>query len=135
MIASAAEFIELVQASDPAVAARARVDSATTAVWLDVLRLYPEEAALVAMNKTLPVDVMDAILGTDDARARFLVAQKRKLPPELVDRLSTDTDEGIRLAAARHRNASRSTLERLKGDAWSEVRSEATAHLERMPET
>jgi len=134
MIVSAAEFIELVRASDPAVTARIRVDSAPTAVWLDVLRLYPDEAALVAMNKTLPVVVMEALLGTDDTRARFIVAQKRRLPTELVDRLATDTDEGIRLAAARHRNASRSTLERLKGDAWSEVRSAATARLEKMEE-
>lgn len=123
MIESVDEFVRLRGSSDPREYRRSAVDEASEQVWLEIIACCPEERVGVAQNKTVPLSVLEILIGDPDPRVRFMVAMKRKLSPEFLGRLARDPDESIRMRVAQHKNTSRATLESLRGDSWHEVRA------------
>ena len=129
MIESVEEFIALVNDPDPLVRARLRESVAPTELWLMILESAPDQASLVAMNKTLPDEVLGWLVTHGDARARHLVAMKRKLPTNVLRQLAQDPDDGVRLAVAQRRNLSPEIVGMLRGDSWAAVRENADRRL------
>jgi hypothetical protein len=129
MIASAEEFVRLRTSVNPADYSRAARENAAAAVWLDVIRLYPQMRFWVAQNKTVPASILEALATDADARVRFMIAGKNKLTPAIFDRLARDPDSGIRERIARHKRCPRQILERLSRDAADAVARVAEERL------
>ncbi|MEV6614544.1 hypothetical protein AB0N31_11850 [Streptomyces sp. NPDC051051] len=129
MIETADEFVRLRNSSDPQECRRATVEEASVQVWAEVVDRYPEERVGVVQNKTVPLAVLEMLIGDPDARVRFMVAMKRKLSPNLLEQLARDVDESVRMRVVQHKNTSRETLESLRNDPWSEVRAAAEGRL------
>ncbi|WP_432846605.1 hypothetical protein ACQPXB_38605 [Amycolatopsis sp. CA-161197] len=123
MIESADEFARLCRSPDPGERRRAAVDEASEQVWMDVVHRYPDERVGVVQNKTVPLAVLEVLIGDPDPRVRHMVAMKRKLTPSLLERLARDPDEGIRMRVALHRNTPRAMLESLRKDPWHQIRA------------
>lgn len=128
-ILSADEFVRLRYSDDPEDYRRAAGESAPLAVWLEVVERYPDARMWVAHNKTVPIEILEALVDDSDTRVRLAVAMKRKLTPELLARLSADKDESVRMRVAMHKNTSRETLEGLQADPWERVREVARGRL------
>ena len=124
-ITTAEEFVELRTADDP----RASYDDAPIEVWHDVIERYPDMHHWVAYNKTVPIEILEVLAGSTDARVRLMVAMKRKATPTILERLATDEDDSVRAAVARHRATPRAVLEALLDDEWDEVRDLARERL------
>ena len=133
MITSVEELMTLVNDLDPQVRSRLRDATATSEAWLTLLGQAPDLAGIVAMNRTLPVEVLGWLVAHGDSRARHLVAMKRRLPSDLVYSLAQDPDEGVRLAVARRRGTSREVLGLLRDDPWIAVREEVDRRLSDEP--
>ncbi len=128
-ILSANEFVRLRYSEDPEDYRRAASESAPLTVWLEVIERYPDARVWVAQNKTVPIEILEALVGDSDARVRHAVAMKRKLTPALLVQLSLDDDESVRMRVAMHRNTSRETLEGLQSDSWDRVRETVRERL------
>lgn len=125
-IESAEEFVELRQENDE----RAAHDDASLAVWHAIIDRYPDMDFWVAYNKTVPVEILERLASSPDARVRVMVARKRKATPALLSRLATDEHDAVRAAVARHRSTPREVLEAMLEDDWAEVRSIVRERLE-----
>lgn len=122
MIDSAEEFVRLRTSDLPAEYEQAAYDSAPLDVWRDVVRRYPEMRTWVAVNKTVPVEILSILARDDAVDVRFMVATKRKLTPELFDLLSRDSDETVRVRIVYNRKTPIEILNRLADDASELVR-------------
>lgn len=129
MISSAREFIRLRTSSRPDDQERATKDSASDAVWVEVIEQYPEMRSWVAHNKTVSVAVLTMLSTVRDVSVRRAVARKRKLPHELLETLAADADEGVRLAVASNRSTPASVLRKLLRDPWRRVAEVAHERL------
>ena len=121
MIHSPEEFVRLRTSPDPAEYRRAALEPAEHAVWLDVLKRFPEMRFWVAQNKTVPHGILELLAADADPKVRGMVARKRKATPELLSVLAGDLDESIRFAVASNPSATEPVLRRLLQDSWSEV--------------
>lgn len=113
MINSAKEFIDLRQDNDP----RATHDLAHEAVWLDVIRKYPDYKEWVVHNKTIPLSILRLLAKDSDARVRSVVAMKRKCDKEVFELLARDSDEEVRHQVARNKKTPRHILDWLRNDS------------------
>ncbi|QYN22218.1 hypothetical protein [Amycolatopsis sp. DSM 110486] len=123
MIESADEFVRLCRSLDPGEYRRAALEEASEQVWMEIVDRYPEGRVGVALNKTIPLAVLEVLIDDPNARVRFMVAMKRKLTSGLLERLAQDAEESIRMRVALHKNTSRETLESLRYDPWHEIRA------------
>jgi hypothetical protein len=128
-IASAEEFVELRCSEDPAEYGRAAHDSATVAVWRDVID--PDMKRWVAHNKTVPLEILRVLAADPDAAVRSWVAAKRKLDRDLFVRLSADDDESVRHRLACNARVPREVLEALAADREPFVAATARERLKR----
>ncbi|WP_146057193.1 MULTISPECIES: hypothetical protein [unclassified Streptomyces] len=129
MIESIEEFLHLSASDDPREHRKAITEEAPEQIWIDLINGFAAERAAIAMNKTLPLSVLDILSRDPDSRVRSLVAMKKKLTPEILDRLARDEYEPIRHRVAQHKNTSMETLEVLRRDSWEQVRETADEHL------
>lgn len=123
MIGSAEEFVRLRTSEIPAEYGRAASEEAPLAVWHDVIRGFPEMREWVALNKTVPLEILSILARDDDVNVRIMVAMKRKLTPELFAFLSRDDAEQVRVRIAYNRKTPIDILERLQEDPSALVRS------------
>lgn len=130
-IESAEEFRRLRTSEDPDEYRRAAHEEATEATWLQVIDLYPEMREWVALNKTVPLGVLDRLSLDGDERVRSTVASKRKLTPALVARLARDGQAGVRgaIACNRGRAVTVDVLTALSTDPDPVVSGEARRRL------
>ena len=128
MIESAADFVRLRTSEIPGEQYRAAHDAA--AVWRAVIEKYPDMREWVARNKTVPVEVLEALSHDPDSRVRVAVAMKRKLPEALQLVLAGDPDEGVRHRIACNAKATKRVLQMLADDDQSFVRETAIGRLE-----
>lgn len=122
MIASAAEFVRLRTSQVPEEYGRAAQDTATEAVWNEVIDRHPEMRPWVAHNKTIPEAIVRRLMEVGDHETRLMLAYKKKTPPDLLERLARDPSESVRLAVARHPKLPEAAREALAGDPFEEVR-------------
>jgi hypothetical protein len=130
MINSAEEFVRLRSSTDPALFLRAAKEEAPLHVWHEVVQRFPEYRKWVAHNKTVPIEILEALADDPDDRVRHMVAMKNKLTPEILAKLALDPHDTVRMRVAMHKRAPRELLEQLQNDPWDEVRAIATARLE-----
>jgi hypothetical protein len=129
MIQSAAEFIQLRTSSAKADYDRAAQDEAPLEVWWDLVKNHPDMKGWVAHNKTVPMEILDALSKDKASDVRNAVARKRKLSQALSERLARDADEGVRLAVAYNANTPDDVLRILVNDTWAEVAKKAASRL------
>jgi hypothetical protein len=112
MIHSAEEFVNLRSQNDE----RATHDEAPEAVWLEIIRLYPELREWVVHNRTVPLSILRILAADPDPRVRIAVAMKRKCSPDILELLARDTDETVRARVAWNRQTPAHILQSMKQD-------------------
>src|SRR5436190_20252881 len=121
MIMSAAEFIRLRTSTVKAEYDRAAHESAPLEVWWELVREHPAMRAWVVHNKTVPLQILEALAGDASAEIRADVARKRKLSPALFEQLARDPDSSVRHAVAFNAKTPPALLELLADDASDAV--------------
>ncbi len=129
MIASAEEFIRLRTSEVKGDYDRAANEDAPIDVWWELVRNHPEMKIWVVHNKTVPLEILDALSTDEDVAVRDAVARKRKASVEILERLARDADSGVRYAVACNASTPRSILALLLDDPWDVVVARATARL------
>lgn len=132
VIKSAGEFVKLRTSEDPDDYHRAASEQAPLDVWWDVVDQFPEMRMWVAHNKTVPVEILEALARDSDARVRWHVASKNRLPAALLERLAADPDEFVRRRVVRHKHASVAVLQLLGKDESEGIRATALERLSRL---
>lgn len=131
MIESAEEFVRLRTSRNPEEYRRAAAEEATTEVWIDVIRRFPNMRSWVAHNKSVPLEILDRLSVDQSPDVRSVVADRRKLTPELFQRLATDPDESVRARIAYNKKVPLDVLEKLISDPAALVREAAQFALGR----
>jgi hypothetical protein len=129
MIESADEFIRLRTSDLKEEYDRAAHDQAPLEVWWELVRKHPDIKVWVVHNKTVPLEILDAMSMDADAAVRFRVAMKRKASPEIFERLARDPDEGVRHMVARNAKTPEHVLMILVNDDWETVAAAAKERL------
>jgi hypothetical protein len=130
MIHSAEEFVALRSSSLKDEYDRAAMEEAPISVWRDVISEFPEYRPWVAHNKTIPLEILEALCEFD-ARTRWFVASKRKLSAELFERLSQDDDPDVRVAICANKKTPLEILEKMTHDSHEDVVRVAKKNHER----
>ena len=130
-IESADEFLELLNSDDPEVRDRLRTDVASEEVWLDTLYSYPQLAAWVATNETVPPRILRLISTHSDPGVRRHVVLTSRLVADDLRVLAADPDQQVRAAVACQVATDDDVLVGLIGDESDEVRVQAFAELSR----
>ncbi|MBZ9711821.1 HEAT repeat domain-containing protein [Deinococcus multiflagellatus] len=128
-IASAQEFLDLRNGTDPELYQRAAHGRASPEVWTAVMALDPEMKFWVARNKTVPPEVLTRLSSDPDPRVRWMVATRRACPPETLAQLANDPDESVRLRVAYNAKCPPALLVRLASDTEPEVARVARSRL------
>lgn len=125
MIATAEEFVQLRNANDP----RADQDEAPEAVWMNVLRAYPDMKEWVVRNKSVPMSVLRLLAKDPDFRVRHAVASKRKCDADLLAFLAQDKCQGVRFRVACNAKTPEHILKILASDKHKDVADAAKGRL------
>jgi hypothetical protein len=129
VIESSAEFLRLVESSDPADRKRAAWEPAPDAVWHEVLENHPDMHFSVAHNRTVPESILILLVNAEDWRVRDRIAAKNACSPLLLEMLSHDPHDAVAATVAAHPRTPESALRRLADHSWSKVRDRARARL------
>ena len=129
MITSANEFIRLRTSELKQEYDRAASDEAPLDVWWELVRDHPDMKVWVVHNKTVPLEILDALSTDEDTAVRDAVARKRKASFEILERLAHDPDSGVRYAVACNKKTPPSILKMLLSDQWDVVAAKARARL------
>ncbi|MDR3352025.1 MAG: hypothetical protein LBO00_03255 [Zoogloeaceae bacterium] len=129
MILSAEEFISLRSSDVKAEYDRAAHEEAPLDVWKDVLERYPDYTLWIIHNKTVPLEILQMLSTSNDAKIRRDVAVKRKLSPELFEQLSQDADPEVRSQIAINKKTPLHILELLCNDKDQSVANTAKSQL------
>jgi len=129
MITSADEFIRLRTSTSKDEYDRAAHEEAPLDVWWDLVRNYPDMKFWVIHNKTVPVEILEA-LSTDEASSvRSAVARKRKTPHAVLERLARDPDGSVRHSVACNAKTPVEVLRLQVDDEWDVVAETARQRL------
>lgn len=129
MIQSAEEFYRLRVSDNPEDYRRAAHDSASEAVWRNVIRQYPDMKKWVVHNKTVPIPILELLAEDADEEVRWFVATKRKLTLALFEKLAKDSNESVRVRLISNKKVPLSVLEALSQDSVAFVRESALETL------
>src|SRR5690242_18503207 len=122
VINSAKEFLDLRNSDDPDEYNRAAREEAPGEVWHDLISGYPDSRFWVEQNKTVPLEMLQALAANKDVRVRSMVAMKRSLDKRTQQLLARDEDSAVRMCVARNKRTSRDVLESMTDDPWEEIR-------------
>ena len=132
MIKSAEEFISLRTSELPNEYMRAAHEDAPVDVWLDVISKFPEMREWVALNKFVPLSILEILALDTNEDVRFAVAMKRRLSPELFELLSRDKSEIVRHRIVWNRKTPVHILKRLVNDPMMFIREDALKRVENL---
>lgn len=133
MISTAEEFVRLRNSEVPEEYGLAVSSPVSEAVWLDVIRYYPELKFWVAHNKTVPMSILRILADDADTRVRASVASKRKLDAELFEKLASDPDASVRNTVACNSQSPLAIIRILAQDPCEFVRKNAQQRLGSSP--
>ena len=103
--------------------------SAAMEVWMEVVATMPNMREWVALNKTVPIEVLALLARDESGHVRAVVAMKRKLPEALQLELARDSDASVRQRLACNAKATKRVLEILANDSEGFVRERPTQRL------
>ena len=129
MITSAKEFIRLRTSEVMAEYHRAAHEEAPLEIWWELVREHPEMKTWVVHNKTVPIEILEALTTDPDPAVRYAVATKRKAPPAILAQLAVDADSGVRSAVANNAKTPPEVLRLLLNDEWDDLAARAKARL------
>jgi hypothetical protein len=101
MIHSAEEFVALRSSSLKDEYDRAAMEEAPISVWRDVISEFPEYRPWVAHNKTIPLEILEALCEferlsqDDDPDVRVAICANKKTPLEILEKMSHDSHEDV----------------------------------------
>jgi len=129
LIETADEFARLRTSGDAREQWHAGTDQAPLEVWREVVARFPDLKIWVVRNKTVPIEMLQALAGDPDRQVRRDVAAKRKLTTALFELLAGDVDEVVRRQVAINRKVPAHVRARLELDPSEFVRRGATPNL------
>jgi hypothetical protein len=118
LIHRASEFIDALEASDNDLI---RFGKASTETWLEIIDHSEDAAIWVALNKTIPIEVIAVLAKHSSARVRRFAADKNAITPELIALLAVDSDPSVRLRIANHKKSGAEILRTLLRDDWDQI--------------
>ena len=130
LIHNASEFIDTLENPESSDHALIRFGMASTTTWLEIIQHSEDAAVWVALNKTIPVEVIEVLAQHSSARVRRFAAAKNRITPELILLLSTDSDPSVRLRIAIHKKTGAEILRQLLRDDWEQVVETARKRLD-----
>lgn len=128
-IGSAEEFVRLRESPERGDYLRPVREEVAPAVLREVMQRYPSHRETVALNKFVPLDLLEELADDDDWRVRHAVAEKRSLPEHLQLRLAADPRELVRQSLVNNGKATRRCLELLAEDPAEWIREKAGSRL------
>lgn len=108
---------------------RASLEEAPLDVWFEVVANFPELREWVAQNKTVPLEILEALAQDPSANVRCVVAGRRKLTSALQSQLAKDTDSSVRARVAYNAKCKIDTLRVLANDPEPFVKEAAVKKL------
>lgn len=129
MIANPEEFVMLRRSKHQVDYLRSATDCATSEVWLEVIRKFPDMRIWVAHNKTIPIEILSLLARDPNPEVRAAVAMKNKLSYGLMELLAKDVDDSVRERVTYNEKTPSQILEQLAGDPCDRVRTQSRARL------
>jgi hypothetical protein len=130
VIESASEFVRLRTSALPEEYRRAAHEEAPIEVWRELIRDHPDMRSWVAHNKTVPMEIFEALAADESTHVRGVVAGKRKATLALLTRLAHDPDSGVRFAVACNQSTTAEILRLLVNDQHEFIATRAKARLD-----
>ena len=129
MIESLKDYESILENVDLSVRRKAVTETASSDVWHDILARRPELAGDVALNKRLPIAILDFLIENSSVRVRCTIAMKHGLDPQHFERLGTDYDESVRIMVANNNRTPLSVLKKLTHDSCERVSNAACIQI------
>ena len=125
MITSAEEFFLLRTSDDDKDYRRAINECATLETWFEIIRQYQTMREWVALNKTVPIQVLETLIYDDNPAVRGNVAMKNKITREIFEVLLDDKDASVRNRLVYNKNIPKDLLLKLITDEELFIRKNA----------
>ena len=125
MITSAEEFLLLRTSDHTQDYGRAINECAALETWFEIIRHYPTMREWVALNKTVPIEVLETLTYDDSPTVRGNVAMKNKITREIFEVLADDKDASVRNRLVYNKNIPKDLLLKLTNDDESFIRKNA----------
>jgi hypothetical protein len=129
MIKTVEEFIRLRTSEDRDEYLRAAQEEAPIEVWEKLIKEHEDMKQWVALNKKVPLSILEILSNDPDPQVRSCVALKRKLNRKLFEKLARDSDESVRMRIARNPKTPEDIIKILSNDKWIEIRTVAENRL------
>ncbi len=129
MIKTVEEFIRLRTSEDRDEYLRAANEEAPIEVWEKLIKEHEDMRQWVALNKKVPLSILEILSNDPDPQVRSCVALKRKLNRKLFEKLARDSDESVRMRIVRNPKTPEDIIKILYNDEWIEVRKAAEERL------
>ena len=129
MIKTVEEFIRLRTSEDRDEYLRAANEEAPIEVWEKLIKEHEDMRQWVALNKKVPLSILEILSNDSDPQVRSCVALKRKLNRKLFEKLARDSDESVRMRIVRNPKTPEDIIKILYNDEWIEVRKAAEKRL------
>jgi len=129
-IATAAEFLALMDARPLSPSLISGVQATSAAVWWEVLERFPDLAVWVAANRTIPNEIVAHLALHPRIQVRVAIASHPKLPDAIMMQLAHDKSDLVRMRVACNVRAPRGVLSLLVADACIVVSKHAEARLQ-----
>ncbi|MGM0556718.1 MAG: hypothetical protein ACQEVA_10110 [Myxococcota bacterium] len=96
--------------------------SASADTWRRILEEYPALHSAVALNKTIPEEIIRELSRSEDSSARSSIARTRRTPLDVLESLAQDSDASVRKSVVANPEVPREILESLRDDPWVNIR-------------
>jgi hypothetical protein len=102
-IHTTSEFIAALENPNTTDNSLIRFCEASTQTWLEIIHHSEEAAVWVALNKTIPLEVIEVLAKHSSAQVRRFAADKNQITPGLILLLVTDSDPSACLRITKRR--------------------------------
>ena len=108
---------------------RFALDEASEEVWFEIIERCPKHLRNVAMNKNLPVTVIELLSTNQNEEVRYQIANKRATPSRILEKLASDDAESVRMRVVYNPKVTVPILKKLLTDESVEIRKKASEIL------
>ncbi len=129
MIESVSHYLQLWSDEDASKRRLVVTESAAVSTWIDLVESHPELCDDIALNKSLPVEILELLATNASENVRFTVAMKSSLSASLFQLLANDSSETVRARIAFNKRTPVSILRQLAKDPSKLVSDKAKSRL------
>lgn len=129
MIESVSHYLQL--RSDESASKRRLITTEIAAVstWIELVESHPELCDDIALNKSLPIEILELLANNASENVRYIVAMKGNLSANLFEHLASDSCETVRSRIAFNKRTPVSILKQLAQDPSKLVSDKAKLRL------